>query len=278
MRNIIGVAACAAAAFAVPAAAQDSDRAPFDGVYVGGSLGLDMQSSDRDSTILFDRNLDGSYNDTVLTGAGANAFSPGFCGGAANTANASAGCRSDRDAVGYSGRIGWDKQMGALVVGVVGEFGTSNITDSTSGFSTTPANYVFTRKVDWEGSVRGRAGFAANNTLFYGAFGPSYVKLDNSFSSSQSTNTFTGSGRSKEWGITGGGGIEQKIGRNFSIGVEYLYHQYNDDRYRVRVAGGPANTPFTNTTNGGNALGTDLRRSDDRFRWHSARVTAAYHF
>ncbi len=36
--------------------------------------------------------------------------------------------------------------------------------------------------------------------------------------------------------------------------------------------------PFTNATNGGTATGTDLRRSDDKFVWHSLRATAAFRF
>ena len=72
-------------------------------------------------------------------------------------------------------------------------------------------------------------------------------------------------------------GIEQKIGRNFSIGMEYMFHQYQDNDYRVRVTGA-AGTPFTNGTNGGTTSGTDFRRGDDNFRWHSLRATAAFRF
>lgn len=277
MRTLSLLAAGIAALATVPALAQDTDDDGFSGVYVGAAVGADVQPNDGGATVLFDRNLDGRYDNSVLTGTGANAFSPGFCAGAAS-GTAPGDCRKDRDGIGYYGRVGWDQQRGRIVVGILGEFGTSRITDSTSAFSVTPANYVFTRKLDWEGAIRGRIGYTPNNTtLFYGAFGPSYAKIDSSFRSSQSTNTFTGRGTSRQWGITGGGGVEQRIGRNFSIGLEYMYHQYNDDDYRVRVAG-PAGTPFTNAANGGTATGTDLRRSDDKFRWHSIRATAAFRF
>jgi outer membrane immunogenic protein len=59
--------------------------------------------------------------------------------------------------------------------------------------------------------------------------------------------------------------------------MEYMFHRYQDDDFRVRLAG-PAGTPFTNATNGGTATGTDLRRSDDKFVWHSLRATAAFRF
>ena len=57
--------------------------------------------------------------------------------------------------------------------------------------------------------------------------------------------------------------------------MEYTYHQYNDDDARVRVAQGsaPATNPFVV---GGTT--TDFRRSDEKFRWHSLRATAAFRF
>ena len=285
-----GLAIAGAVLAATPAMAQDDAPTGFNGIYVGAAGGYDVQPNDG-GTILFDRNLDGRFGDTVLTGTGANAFSPGSCNGRAVSANAPGrqsaanlavpagqGCRNDEDGWSYYARVGIDQQMGSFVVGVVGEFGKSEITDSVTAFSVTPANYVFTRSIDWEAGIRARAGFTPNDrTLFYGTFGPGYARIDRSFSSSQSTNTFTGRGKRNQFGIQGGGGVEQKLGNNFSIGLEYLYHQYQDDDYRVRAAG-PAGTPFTNATNGGKTNGTDFRRSDDRFNWHSIRATAAFRF
>lgn len=270
---------------AAPALAQEREDEGFTGVYVSAAVGADVQPNDNGSSILFDRNLDGRYDNTVLTGTGADAFAPsaaqpgaGFCNGAARGANREAGgCRNDKDGVGYYGRVGFDQQRGRIVIGALAEFGTSNISDSTTGFSVTPAAYVFTRKLDWEGAIRARVGYTPNDTtLFYGTFGPSYAKIDNSYRQTQTTNPFATRGNSRKWGITGGGGIEQRIGK-FSIGLEYMFHQYNDDDFRVRLTGTPG-TPFTNAANGGTASGTDFRRSDDRFRWHSMRATVGYRF
>lgn len=281
---IAGVAATAL--FAAPAMAQDSyaaddDVAPFSGAYVGGSFGYDVQPNDVGSRLLFDRNLDGRFGDVVTTAAGANAFSPGFCNGRARSTispqNGATGCDNDKDGIAYYGRVGLDHQAGNIVYGVVGEFGKSEITDSVSGFSTTPAWYTFTRSIDWEASVRGRLGYAANKTLFYGTFGGGYARINREFATSNGANAFAISGDRNQFGFLGGGGIEQKIGRNFSIGMEYMYHQYRDDDTRVRVTQGSAaaNNPFVLTPN---TTGTDIRRSDDKFRWHSLRATAAFRF
>lgn len=277
MKHLL-LAGIAGALLATPALAQDTvDDQAFTGIYVGGSVGFDAQPNDIGERILFDRNLDGGFNDTVLNAAGANAFGPGFCNGRARGAG-NGGCLNDRDDIAYSARVGWDQQMGHALVGVVGEFGKSEIRDSVSAFSTTPANYVMNREIDWEASIRGRAGYVAGeSTLFYGTFGVGYARIDNYFTSTNGVNTFSDTGKSTEWGVLGGGGVEQKLGRNFSIGLEYMYHDYNDPDYRVRI-GGAAGTPFTNAATGGSAQGTDLRRSPSDFRWHSIRATAAFRF
>ncbi len=282
------LAASALFVAATPVMAQDGANSDpsvstgFSGIYVGASGGYDVQPNDGNATILFDRNLDGRFGDTVLTGTGGNAFAPGFCGGRARAAtgpqNGGPGCANDKDGWSYNARVGFDHQNGPIVYGVVGEFGKSHISDSVTGFSSTPANYVMTREIGWEAAVRARAGVTPNDsTLFYGTFGPSFARIDRNFSSSQSTNTFPERGKRNQFGFQGGGGIEQRFGDHFSIGMEYVYHQYQDGDFRVR-ASGPAGTPFTNAGNGGTVNGTDFRRSDDKFRWHSLRATAAFRF
>ena len=266
-------------ALAGPAFAQDADEHPFDGIYVGGSVGAAVQPNDGGkSTILFDRDLNGSFGDTVVTAAGPDAFSPGFCGGAA-LSSASADCANDKDAIEYYGRVGADTHMGPIVIGVMGEFGRPEIDDSVSAFSTTPASYTMTRKLDYTASIRGRIGFTPTpmrTTLFYATGGALYGKVKNSFATSNTANSFTTNGNSDAWGFSGGGGVEQKIGKNFSVGLEYVYNELKDNDARVRV--GPGTAPATNPFLLAGAGGTDFKRSDDKFRWHSMRVTAAFRF
>jgi outer membrane immunogenic protein len=251
---------------------------PFSGLYVGGTFGFAAQNNDVGSGISFDRGSNGSFGETVTTGTGANAFSTGFCNGAAVNALSPANggrCLNDEDGLEYYGRVGFDAQRGKFVVGVVGEFGRPEISDSVTAFSTTPANYVMTRSVDWEASIRGRAGFVAGrSTLFYGAFGPGYLQVDNDFRSTNTANSFSSTNKDKIFGVTGGGGVEQMIGNNFSIGLEYMYHRYIDDDARVRVGAGsaPATNPFRL------AGGVDFQRADERFTWHSIRGTVNFRF
>ena len=292
MRYFIAAALAGAAFIAGPAAAQDmagdaGDAPGFSGFYVGAAGGYDVQPNDRGSSILFDRGLDGRFGDTVTTAAGANAFGGtvgGFCNGRAtgatgpgNSAGAARACRNDKDGAAYYGRVGFDVQRGTVVAGLVGEFGKTEINDSVSAFSTTPASYTLYRAVNWEASARGRLGFAAGGqTLFYGTAGGGYARIDHKFFTTNTANAFALSGDRTKFGFLGGGGVEQKLGRHLSFGLEYMYHQYDDKDFRVRATQGtqPATNPFI--LNG--AGGTDFRRSDPKFRWHSLRATAAFRF
>jgi outer membrane immunogenic protein len=284
MRNTTLFLAAVAAVATTPAVAQDTTEKQFDGIYVGGTVGFDAQANDRKSGIQFDRNLDGRFGDTVSTATGANAFAPsaaqpgaGFCNGRATSSGKLTGCTNDKDNISYSGRVGFDKQYGHVVVGAIGEFGKSEVRDSVSSFSTTPASYVMTRTVDYNANLRARAGYAFNTTLFYLSGGGAYAKINSSFQTSNTANAFAGRGKDDAWGYVAGGGIEQKLSKHVSVGLEYLYNQYKDDDYRVRATQGsaPATNPFVLAPN---TAGTDFRRSDTRFAWHSVRATAQFRF
>lgn len=272
MRTLLGAGAAALTLAAAPALAQDGEPA-FDGFYVGGSVGYTVQNNDVGETIEFDAGRNGSFGDTIATSTGADAFSPGFCNGAA-TSSVNSACINDKDDLEYYGRIGFDKQMGKFVIGAVAEFGKTEARDSVTAYSTTPAFYTMTRELEWNGALRLRAGLVAGeSTLFYATGGGAYAKLDNSFSSSNTANSFAVEGDDMAWGWQAGGGVEQKIGRNFSIGLEYLYSRYDDSDSRVAVGTGTAGAtnPFVL------AGGADFRRSD-KFDLHSLRATAAFRF
>ncbi len=271
--------AALAAAIAAPAFAQsETTEDGFTGFYVGGSVGVGFsQNDDSGSAILFDRDLNGSFGDTVTTTTGANAFAPGFCGGAAIGNTAAQGCRREDKAIEYMGRVGFDIQRGSVVFGVVGEAGVSEIRDGVAAFSSTPAQYTMIRDLKFNGNLRARLGYTPNNsTLFYATGGGAYGKVRNTFNTSNTTNSFTTNGDSDAWGFAAGGGVEQKLGKNFSVGVEYLYTDLYNDKARVRV--GPGTAPATNPFLIANAGGTDFKRSDPHFRFHAIRAVATFRF
>jgi opacity protein-like surface antigen len=263
------------AAFLLGGTLGAADAQTWSGAYLGGTIGGGIQPEGTDRIVRFDKTLDGSFTDIVTTAAGANAFSPGFCTGAAVNALPASGCTKDETAPDFAVRGGYDWQMRRLVVGAVGELSWANQVDSVSAFSTTPAFYTLSRELDWLGSVRGRAGVSAGRYLVYGTAGLATAGIEHSFATSNAVNTFVPSSNDNVWGYQAGAGIELRVGGRWSLGSEFLMTSLDDkDEYTVRAQGpAPATNPFILT----NAAGTDLRRAD-QFRFHSLRVTAGYRF
>lgn len=276
MKTLSLLAVLAASTIAVPALAQDRDPSQdFHGPYISVGGGGTLQGSDRGESILFDTDRDGTYGDQVTTVGGANAFSPGFCNGAA-TSSANIGCRNDKDGPEFFGRVGYDQRMGNFVYGVLLEGGHSTARDSVTAFSTTPASYTMSREADYQASFRARAGYTpGGGALFYVTGGPAYARLNTKFTTSNGANSFADNGKTNGWGYAAGGGAEVMVTNNIAVGLEYLYTDIKDNDFVVNV--GPGTAPPTNPflLNGG---GTDMKRSSDHFRTHSVRGTLSFRF
>ena len=272
MKSII-LAAAATIAMAAPAAAQ---TASWTGLYAGGRIGYGTATLNAKDRVLFDKNLDGSFDDTITTAAGANAFSRGFCNGVARSALSVDGCKTDTDGLDYAVHAGGDVQLGQIVVGGLVEYGKADVEESVSAFSTTPANYVLTREMRGTFGARARLGLALGDTLPYVTAGVVRAKVRSTFSTTNTANAFATRGDSnRASGYRLGGGFEQRFGP-FSVGALYLYTNVKDDDFRVDVTRGtaPATNPFVLT----NAAGTQFRRADRRFETHSASLTMNYRF
>lgn len=274
MQRLLITAGAAALALAASGAAQAQD---WTGGYIGGHIGYSSIDSDGNETIQFDTNQDGRFGDTVNTTAPANAFSPGFCNGGAQTNAPTGGCTEDDESWDFGLRAGYDKQFGRFVIGGVAEVSRQELEDSVAGFSTTPASYTMTREIDWTVGLRVRAGVAFDRFLVYGTAGPSYAKIESSFRTTNGANAFTERGEDDgTWGYQAGFGGEMKVTDRVSLGLEYLFNSYEDDGYRVRASQGtaPATNPFILV----NPAGTDFRRSDSDVDFSSIRFTAAWRF
>lgn len=258
---------------ALPAFAQS-----WEGGYFGIHAGNVQQDEASNETVLFDTNLDGNFGDTVNTAAPANAFSPGFCSGTANSAVAANGCRGDDDSdADYGLRAGYDWQRDNLVFGLVGEYSRGGPSDSVSAFSTTPAFYTMRRDIDSSFALRARVGFTFGDgdNLLYGTAGYAWAKVENRFTTSNGVNTFVDNGDSDATGMQFGIGYERRFADQFTVGLEYLVSELEDDEYRVRAQGpAPATNPFIRV----NPNGTDFRRSGDDIDLGSLRMTLNWRF
>jgi len=268
------IAATLFAGCLTPAAfAQDKD---WTGLYVGGSLGYSFKADDE--AIVFDTDLDGQFDDTVLTSSLTNAFSPGFCNGAALGSTPAAGCRASNGNINMSARVGFDLQLGNWVVGALADYSNVHIGDDVTGFSSAPAaSYTFTRDLNSLSSARLRGGWATESSLLYATAGWAWGDMDHSFTTTNTVNTFTASDDSEVDGLQVGLGFEQKLepiwllGSGWTMGVEYLWTSLDDGDYPVHVGQGtaPASNPFVIVNTGG----TDMERTKDVFEYSTVGMT-----
>ena len=254
---------------AAPALAQTAPD--WSGPYVGVFGGFVQPDEDANETLQFDRDLDGQYDDTVTTAGGADAFAPGFCPDQVS----SSARRCDDDASGVEGgvKLGYDMQFGRWVVGAVGELAGVDAEDSVTGFSSTPAYYSFTRHLDHMAALRARVGYAAGPALIYATGGAAYGKVDNSFVTNNSANSFTVTADEDDAdGYQFGGGVEWRLAPSLTFAAEYIYSDLETGEYNIRVAGNGTTPPTNPFILAPNTAGTDMTRSGDSFKTHAFRL------
>jgi len=113
-------------------------------------------------------------------------------------------------------QAGYNWQTGPWVFGVEGDI-------QATGASDTFAPWKFSNP--WFGTVRGRAGYAFNNILFYGTAGLAFGELRGETFGLSETHTNAG------W--TAGLGAEFGFAPNWSAKLEYLYVDLNDSNFVV---------------------------------------------
>jgi outer membrane immunogenic protein len=122
---------------------------------------------------------------------------------------------------GFAGGVqaGYNWQNGPWVFGVEGDI-------QASGAEQTFAPWKFSNP--WFGTVRGRAGYAVNNILFYGTAGLAFGEL--------SGQTFGLTESHTNVGWTVGLGAEFGLARNWSAKVEYLFVDLDDSNFVITGA------------------------------------------
>lgn len=253
---------------AAPALAQTAPD--WSGPYVGVFGGFVQPREDANETLVFDRDLDGAYDDTVVTAGGANAFT-GFC--ADQASSGATGCDDDGSGVEGGVKLGYDMQFGRWVVGAVGEIAGTDVEDSVTGFSSTPAYYSFTRKLEHMAALRARVGFAAGPALVYATGGVAYGKVENSFATSNAANSFAVTADEDDAdGYQFGGGVEWRLAPSLTLTGEYLYSDLETGAYNIRVASTGTTPPTNPFILAPNTTGTDMTRSGDSFKTHGFRI------
>lgn len=115
-----------------------------------------------------------------------------------------------------SAQFGYNYQSGPFVLGIEGDVRRRS-SDLVGASGVDLSN--FRNEHGWIGTLRPRAGIAADNWLLYGTGGLSYGSNDGDTRTGFTTAT-------PRTGWTVGGGVEYSGGKQWSLGLEYLYADF----------------------------------------------------
>lgn len=143
-------------------------------------------------------------------------------------------------------RVGYDYQMpgSSFVIGAVADLNYDWIKGSISGVRG-PVTFGGTSRIDWDGSVRLKAGYAIDRLLVYATGGVAFA--NQKYVLATTTPLISGlSANSTHVGWTIGGGLQYAVTNNLIAGLEYRYTQFEKKRHTGRVL--PAGVISTNAT------------------------------
>ncbi|HKA71511.1 MAG TPA: outer membrane protein, partial [Xanthobacteraceae bacterium] len=209
-RVLLASAVIVLAAAGQPAAAADLGRMPakappiaapvpvqnWTGLYVGGNAGYSWGRTD------VDYNLGGFP--TFSTTLDPNSFIGG-------------------------GQIGYNWQLGTMVLGIEGDLAWRHGTDSATFTSGNAFGDFasFSTEQNWVGTVRPRVGFATHNWLIYGTGGVAFGGFKHAYAETRPGVVSRAAADSDtKAGWTAGGGVEYAFTNQWSLGVEYLYTDF----------------------------------------------------
>lgn len=127
-----------------------------------------------------------------------------------------------------SAHAGYNWQVGQFVLGVEGDISSPSQRRSASygpvGFLNPE---TFTTEIRWLSTLRGRAGFAVNNWLFYATGGLAAADISNVRADPLTLGFTVADNRTRTTGVVGGG-VEYKFNRQWSTRVEGLWMKFPD--------------------------------------------------
>lgn len=153
------------------------------------------------------------------------------------------------------GQIGYNYQIGAIVLGAEADIAYVDLEKRTAIVGTSGATSTFRQELNYLGTVRARVGYAFDRALVYATGGLAYGDSKNSavFSSAANINQVDYIGRRSdtEVGYTVGGGVEYAFTNNLSLKAEYLYYDLGKKNVPVNLttvgpAGGSYVSKFEN--------------------------------
>ncbi len=209
----------------------------------------------------------------------------------------------------WGGQLGYLYQTGNFVLGVEGDFDPShhNVTARDSQLlpptALTPSATISIARnvrIGSEWSLRARAGYAFGNTLAYATGGyvsarASVVGVDSftnpggpaaacspnctaNLGPEGPNRTTNGNARKTLGGWRVGAGVEQRIGKHFSIGLEYLHTDFGARNIAFHSSVTEFTGPFTHGTDNGTGIHGQVNSAGTRARMTSDAIGLRLNF
>ncbi len=152
----------------------------------------------------------------------------------------------------FGGHVGYNVQVNQLVFGFEGDVEWTN-TRATGAYPGAAAPFSHRTRIDWQGSLRGRFGFAFDRALIYLTGGAAFANIKHNINSAPNINY-----SDTRFGWTIGAGLEYALTNNITARGEYRYTDYGRSSNTVAV---PAALSFR-----------------DRVSTHAVRLGVSYKF
>ncbi len=172
------------------------------------------------------------------------------------------------------GQLGynWQGVLGTpwLVAGIEADIQGAGISGSGTALGSTPSPWSESYKanLDWFGTIRGRLGYAASNTLIYFTGGFAFGGLRQHAEDSNYTPNAVYEFNDTVTGYVLGGGVEYKFSPSWSLKAEYQYLNFGKNNASLVPNNSYEPTPPASVS------ATDYHLSDDAF--HTVRVGLNY--
>lgn len=172
----------------------------------------------------------------------------------------------------FGAEVGANWQYQNLVVGAAADWSALDL-HASSYFPSVDAgksNQLGSR-YDWLGTARGRIGYAAGQSLFYGTGGVAFAGVRDTYFNEINTSSsgyFSTTGVRTGW--TAGAGWEYALARNWTVKLEYLHVDLGSTKLDISAAATDGNEVLGNPP--GSAIlhfnnSFDLVRAGVNFKW-----------
>ena len=175
--------------------------------------------------------------------------------GATTTTAFAGGSDSSDDAAFIGGvHVGYDYQINNFIVGAVADINYIDA-NAVSTYSLGTDTFGVSSDINFVGTVRAKAGIAADRFAVYATGGLAYADTEvNFFAPGTLTGNLAGftptvDSDSDDVGYAVGAGVDYLVTQNFSLGLEYLYTDLGETDTTVTYTNGTSAQTFTATSN-----------------------------